>query len=73
MTSLGEAKLALRRVMKFLHLAPIEVEGTSLEINVAGVAMDIDFNAITNASTFKKEISSQLTNMAARIRNIHAY
>jgi hypothetical protein len=73
MTSLGEAKLALRRVMKFLHLAPIEIEGASLEINVAGVAMDIDFNTITNASTFAKEISGQLTNMAARIRNIHAY
>ena len=73
MTPLGEAKLALRRVLKFLHLAPVEVEGFSLEIKIAGVAMDIDFDTITNASTFSKEISGQLMNMAARIRNIHAY
>jgi hypothetical protein len=73
MTSFGDAKLALRRAMKFLHLAPVVVEGIALEVNVAGVAVEIGLNRITSAQTFNEEISNQLTNMAARIRNIHAY
>ena len=42
MTHQGQAKVALHRAMKILHLKPIEVDGIALEIKVAGVVGDID-------------------------------
>ena len=73
MTDRGEAKLALRRSMKALHLKPVDVHGAPIEIKVAGVAVDFDFEETTSASVFAEELLTQLKDMATRIRNIHAY
>ena len=73
MTHLGQAKAALRRAMKILHLKPIDVCGIDLEINVAGVVVDIDFTDTADAVSLVENLSVQLTDMATRIGNLHAY
>jgi hypothetical protein len=59
--------------MKILHLEPIEVDGIALEIKVAGVVVDIDFKEAVSAASLADHLSSQLTDMATRIGNLHAY
>ena len=73
MTHRGKAKAALRRAMKSLHSKPIDVDGIALEIKVAGVVVDIDLKDAANASSLAEQLSAQLTDMATRIGNIHAY
>jgi hypothetical protein len=73
MTSQADARLALRRAMKFLHLEPIQVQGIPVEIKVAGVVAEIDFKSLSDASAFVQTLSSQIMDMATRIRTIHAH
>ncbi|MGV7223504.1 MAG: hypothetical protein ACQ9MH_18495 [Nitrospinales bacterium] len=73
MTHRGQAKVALDRAMKIFHLNPIDVDGIALEIKVAGVVADIDLKDTANASSLGDHLSAQLTDMATRIGNIHAY
>ncbi|MEE4606640.1 MAG: hypothetical protein V2J65_35535 [Desulfobacteraceae bacterium] len=73
MTHLGQAKVALRRAMKTLHLKPIDVCGIALEINVAGVVVNIDLKEKIDAESLVETLSVQLTDMATRIGNLHAY
>ena len=73
MTHLGQAKVALRRAMKILHLKPIDVCGIALEINVAGVVVNIDLKEKINAESLVENLSAQLTDMATRIGNLHSY
>ncbi len=72
MTHRGQAKVALDRAMKIFHLNPIDVDGFSLEIRVAGVVADIDLKDVANASSLADQLSAQLTDMATRIGNLHA-
>jgi hypothetical protein len=71
MTHRGQAKVALDRAMKIFHLNPIDVDGFSLEIRVAGVVADIDLKDVANASSLADQLSAQLTDMATRIGNLH--
>ena len=73
MTHRGKADAALSRAMKILHLNPIDVDGTALEIKVAGVVADIDLREDGSASSLIKHLSLKLTEMATRIGNLHAY
>lgn len=73
MTHLGQAKVALRRAMKILHLKAIEVRGIALEIKVAGVVVNIDLKEKFDAESLVENLSVQLTDMATRIGNLHAY
>ncbi len=73
MTHRGQAKVALSRAMKLLHLNPIEVDGIALEIKVAGVVADIDLKDVADAASLADHLSAQLTDMATRIGNLHAY
>jgi GGDEF domain-containing protein len=73
MTHRGQAKVALRRAMKTLHLKPIDVCGIALEIKVAGVVADIDLKDKIDAESLVENLSVQLTDMATRIGNLHAY
>jgi GGDEF domain-containing protein len=72
MTHRGQAKVALDRAMKIFNLKPIDVDGFSLEIKVAGVVADIDLKDVANASSLADQLSAQLTDMATRIGNLHA-
>ncbi|MGD8660348.1 MAG: hypothetical protein PVH37_10465 [Desulfobacterales bacterium] len=73
MTHLGQAKVALSRAMKILHLKPIDVCGIALEINVAGVVVNIDLKEKIDADSLVENLYVQLTDMATRIGNLHAY
>ncbi|MGD8295104.1 MAG: hypothetical protein PVI42_00245 [Desulfobacterales bacterium] len=73
MTHLGQAKVALSRAMKILHLKPIDVCGIALEINVAGVVVNIDLKERIDADSLVENLYVQLTDMATRIGNLHAY
>ncbi len=73
MADQGEANLALRRAMKILHLAPLDVDGTPFEIKVAGVVADLDMMDTANAASLVEDIRSKLKDMATRITNLHAY
>jgi hypothetical protein len=73
MTHRGKARVALRRAMKILHLNPIDFYGITLEIKAAGVVADIDLRDAANASSLVDHLSAQLTEMATRIGNLHAY
>jgi GGDEF domain-containing protein len=70
MTHEEEAKLALRRAMRLLHLGPVHVQDIPFEVKVAGVVVDMDV-ATANALQFGDTLSVQLTDMATRISNIH--
>jgi hypothetical protein len=73
MTHRGKAKVALRRAMKILHQKPIDIQGTALEIKVAGVLIDYDLKDAANASSLADHLAAQLAEMATRIGNLHAY
>jgi len=73
MTHRGQAKVALDRAMKIFHLNPIDIDGIVLEIKVAGVVADIDLKDVADAASLAENLSVQLTDMATRISNLHAY
>jgi len=73
MTPEPYGKLALRRSMKLLHLQPLDVKGTPVDIKVAGVLARVDLEEISDTKAFMDALTTELSEMAARIRNIHAY
>ena len=73
MTDQGQANLALKRVMKLIHLNSLDVHDVPLEIKVAGVAADISIMDIENAETLIDHLTHRLKDMATRISNLHAY
>jgi hypothetical protein len=73
MTHRGQAKVSLDRAMKIFHLKPIDVDGIALEIKVAGVVADIGLKDVADAASLADHLSAQLTDMATRIGNLHAY
>lgn len=73
MTHQGDAKLALRRAMKILHLNPLDVGGVALEIKVAGVVAEFEMNETANAEGLVDCLKMQIKDMATRIGNLHAY
>jgi hypothetical protein len=73
MTEESAGKLALRRSMKLLHLEPLDVAGVPVDIKVAGVLVRVDLEKIPDTKTFLEAMTAQLTDMAARIKNIHSY
>jgi hypothetical protein len=73
MTEESAGKLALRRSMKLLHLEPLDVAGVPVDIKVAGVLARVDLEKIPDTKTFLEALTTQLIEMAARIKNIHSY
>lgn len=73
MTPARDAKLALRRVMRAMHLKPLEVKNILLDLKIAGVVKNTDIEETFDTDSFVKTLSTQLVEMAARIKNIQAY
>jgi hypothetical protein len=73
MTEESAGKLALRRSMKLLHLEPLDVAGIPVDIKVAGVLARVDLEETPDPKAFLEALTAQLTNMTARIKNIHSY
>ncbi len=64
------AKSALGRVMNMLHAKPLRVHDVPVELRVAGVAAEFKADQTPDARTFAKQLSNQLMDMVARIKNI---
>jgi hypothetical protein len=73
MTASQDAKSALRRAMKMMHLKPLEVNGIPLELKMAGVLAHTETEEALDVDVFVKSLFSQLSDMAARIKTLHAY
>lgn len=65
-----EAKQALDRVMNLLHSKPINVQGVPVYLRVAGVASAFDPEKTPDTGAFAKQLSNQLMDMVARVKNI---
>jgi hypothetical protein len=72
MTNRWDAKLALRRAMRVLNLKPIKIHGIPVETKVAGVLLDLDLADVADANFMADQLSTQISDMAMRIKNIHA-
>jgi len=65
-----EAQRTLKRCLELLYLEPIEANGSSFTIKMAGVAMSYDLKNTPDAKVFINELSTELMQMEIRIRNI---
>jgi hypothetical protein len=66
----AEAKLALTRVMTLLHAGPLQVHGVPVLLRVAGVVSAYDAEQKLDARAFAKQLTNQLMDMVARLKNI---
>jgi hypothetical protein len=66
----SKAKQALDRVMNLLHSQPLNVQGVPVYLRVAGVASAFDPERTPDTGTFAKQLSNQLMDMVARVKNI---
>jgi len=73
MTSANSARTALGRYLKLLHGKPVNVGGVLFTIRIAGVVISYDSAVTPDARAFVHVLTSDLTNMEMRIRNIQAF
>lgn len=66
----SKAKQALDRVMNLLHSQPLNVQGVPVYLRVAGVASAFDPERTPDTGAFAKQLSNQLMDMVARVKNI---
>jgi hypothetical protein len=66
----NKAKQALNRVMNLLHSQPLSVQGVPVYLRVAGVAAAFDPERTPDTGAFAKQLSNQLMDMVARVKNI---
>ena len=70
MVDQSKAKKALDRVMNLLHSKPLNVQGVPVYLRVAGVASAFDPEKTPDTGAFAKQLSNQLMDMVARVKNI---
>jgi hypothetical protein len=70
MVAYPAAKSALGRVVNFFHSKPLKVRDVPVDLRVAGVVAQFDAERTPNAQTFAKQLSNQLMDMVARVKNI---
>ena len=73
MTAGNNARLALNRYLKMLHASPLNVDGTPLEIRLAGVAVTYDFIRTPDAGSFVQILTNELAQMERRIKNLQTF
>jgi len=71
MTPDDEAKLALKRHLRLLNTEPVEVKGIPVAVQVAGVITNFDPDQTSDATAFVEALNADLSEMVARIKNIH--
>ncbi len=71
MTPKNEARRALNRHLKIFNTEPVEVNGVPVSVHVAGVATNYDPDKTPNADAFVETLAGDLSEMVARIKNIH--
>ena len=73
MTPGSQAKLVLNRCLRKLHATPLNVDGTALEIRLAGVAIAYDSIRTPDADSFIQTLMNELAQMERRIKNLQVY
>ena len=72
MTPARDAKLALKRTMKKIHSDPFDLMGAQLDVTLAGTATTYQKARTPDEAAFLEALSSDLVDMATRVKNIHA-
>ena len=70
MISRDKAKIALERVLRLLHSEPLVVKEIPMQLRVAGVVTEYQENQAADARAFARQVSNQLMDMVARVKNI---
>jgi hypothetical protein len=70
MVSYPAAKLALSRVVNLFHSKPLKVREVPVDLRIAGVVAQFNAEQTPNAQAFAKQLSNQLMDMVARVKNI---
>jgi len=71
MTTPDEARLALKRHLRFINTKPFDVKGVQVAVQVAGVVTNFDAKRTPNTSVFLEILYTDLSEMVNRIKNIH--
>jgi hypothetical protein len=71
MTTPDEAKLSLRRHLRFINTSPFLINGVPVAVQVAGAVTNFDPKRTPNTSAFLSILYNDLSVMINRIKNIH--
>lgn len=71
MTTPDEARLALKRHLRFINTRPFDISGVPVDVQVAGVVTNFDAKRTPDTSTFLEIMYTDLSEMVNRIKNIH--
>ncbi|MBN1626519.1 MAG: hypothetical protein JW944_08330 [Deltaproteobacteria bacterium] len=71
MTTPDEARLALKRHLRFINTKPFDINGVPVAVQVAGVVTNFDVKRTPDTSVFLEILYTDLSEMVNRIKNIH--
>jgi hypothetical protein len=71
MTTPDEAKLSLKRHLRFINMRPFNIHGIPVAVQVAGAVTNFDAKRTPNSSVFLQILFDDLSVMIHRIKNIH--
>jgi hypothetical protein len=71
MTEKENARIALRRILRCLHEAPIRVDGFDLRVQFAGAVTTFNGNKTPDLDTFLKVVESDHNELVIRLKNVH--
>ncbi len=71
MTPPDEARIALKRHLRFINTKPFDINGIQVSVQVAGAVTNFDSKRTPDTATFLEILSSDLSEMINRIKHIH--
>ena len=71
MTEKKNARIALRRLLRSLHDAPITVNGYDLKVQFAGAITSYDEDQTPDRDTFLKAVENDHNELVIRLKNVH--
>ena len=71
MTTPDEARLSLKRHLRFINMRPFDINGVQVAVQVAGAATNFDAKRTPDTSTFLQVLFEDLSMMINRIKNVH--
>ena len=71
MTPPDEARIALKRHLRFINTKPFDINGIEVSVQVAGVVTNFNSKRTPDTATFLEILSSDLSEMINRIKHIH--
>jgi GGDEF domain-containing protein len=70
MTTQAQGKKALERLLHQIRSRSFEIDGMTMQAQVAGIVAGYDSQQFEDARGFAKHLTNQLTDMIARIKNV---